>query len=389
MESTDSDIRNWSRLTAPGAPGNDCLRLAAAVLESSARLEWKSLDYYWKKETSYPMATANFLRAAGILEGNPSYAETGKRMRLELLDLARRTANLRGEFRHTNWGLPFPWPTLAAQRESGNRIFLAGDFFWDEANPLFVRDYPAHLGDAVTSSLMGEGLIDAYMRASDPALRDLIESLARWIVEECGYRRIHGRVFFNYSPAMRHTIYNGSALATAFVARAAHLLERSDWAALAASSMELLLDTQLPDGGWIYAVEKPDIEYHYGYILESFALVHSVAPDARLREKMITAADFYWRELFDPDGRAYNMVGKESETRLWAYGWALSAFVLTNRETGESRYLDYARTVAEYMIRHLWMPEAGFFRFKKNDPGIYLRDQAHAAFGLALLGSST
>ena len=41
--------------------------------------------------------------------------------------------------------------------------------------------------------------------------------------------------------------------------------------------------------------------------------------------------------------------------------------------------------MAAYIETHLWDPEAGAYRFKRDDPSHYMRDEAHAAYGMARL----
>lgn len=184
---------------------------------------------------------------------------------------------------------------------------------------------------------------------------------------------------------MKHEIYNGSALATAYLARAGQVLDIPEWMDLAERGMDLMLAVQDAEGGWIYAKEREEIEYHYGYNLESLALFQEVRPTSRVLDAIRLGADYYWERLIDPDGKCYDNIEKKSETRLWAYGWAVSAFCHVAAVTKDGTYLDYARTVAEYMNQHLWVPEAGAFRFKRDDPSFYMRDEAHVAYGLALL----
>lgn len=40
------------------------------------------------------------------------------------------------------------------------------------------------------------------------------------------------------------------------------------------------------------------------------------------------------------------------------------------------------------MMDNLWVAEVGAFRFKKDQEHFYMRDEAHAAYGLALLAAS-
>ncbi len=358
----------------------DFRKAADSLLKWAHDNQYSGEDYYWKSRECYPMALGYFLRAACALSRcfpeDAFYAEVVR----ELTSLILSRSNLLRGSRFHHWGLPFPWQSLA---DSGN--VLSGDFYWDEKNPLFTGPLPAHCGYGVTTAIVGEGIIDSFELGANENLREVIEQVGIWCVEDCGYRLIDGKVFFNYAPVMRHEIYNGSALVAAFMARAGKLLGNEEWVELAKSAMAFIADVQDEEGGWDYAKERKEIEYHYGYNLESLAIYHKAKKDTVALDALTLGADYYWDRLIDPDGKCYDNNEKLTETRLWAYGWAISAFLHVTSVTGDETYIGYAKTIAGYMMQNLWSAEIGAFRFKKNEEAFYMRDEAHAAYGFALL----
>lgn len=271
---------------------------ADALLGWARDRDYQGDDFYWKSTERYPMALGYFLRAACALSvrfpGDAFYTDVID----ELTSSIVGRSNLSGRSRYHHWGLPFPWPTLDDTENA-----LSGDFFWDPDNPLFSGPLPAHSGYGVTTAIVGHGLIDALDLNGDDGLREVIEQVGNRCVEDCGYRLIDGKVFFNYAPAMNHEIYNGSALVAAFLSRAAGLTGHDDWARLAASAMSLMSDVQDERGGWVYAKERQEIEYHYGYNLESLALYHRTTRDPSVLPTITLGVDYYLDHLIDPDGR--------------------------------------------------------------------------------------
>jgi rhamnogalacturonyl hydrolase YesR len=358
----------------------DYRKAADSLLKWAKGNQYSGEDYYWKSKECYPMALGYFLRAACTLSRrfpkDAFYSEVAG----ELTSLTLSRSNLLQTSRFHHWGLPFPWPTV-----DDTENVLSGDFFWDESNPLFSGPLPAHCGYGVTTAIVGQGLIDSFELTGSESLRDVIEQVGNWCVEDCGYRLIDEKVFFNYAPAMRHEIYNGSALVAAFMARAGKLLGKAQWIELAKSAMGYISDVQDEEGGWDYAKERREIEYHYGYNLESLAIYHEAENNPIALDALILGANYYWDRLIDPDGKCYDNNEKLTETRLWAYGWAISAFLHVTSVTGDQKYVDYAKTIAGYMMKNLWVEEVGAFRFKKGEEAFYMRDEAHAAYGLALL----
>lgn len=353
---------------------------ADALLGWARDRDYQGDDFYWKSTERYPMALGYFLRAACALSvrfpGDAFYTDVID----ELTSSIVGRSNLSGRSRYHHWGLPFPWPTLDDTENA-----LSGDFFWDPDNPLFSGPLPAHSGYGVTTAIVGHGLIDALDLNGDDGLREVIEQVGHRCVEDCGYRLIDGKVFFNYAPAMNHEIYNGSALVAAFLSRAAGLTGHDDWARLAASAMSLMSDVQDERGGWVYAKERQEIEYHYGYNLESLALYHRTTRDPSVLPTITLGVDYYLDHLIDPDGRCYDNDEKLDETRLWAYGWAVSGLLHAAAAVGDETYVSRARTIARYMMDNLWVEDVGAFRFKRDHEVFYMRDEAHAAYGIALL----
>lgn len=362
---------------------SDYRTTADSLLRWARDRDYEGHDFYWKSTERYPMALGYFLRAACALSvrfpRHAFYTEVIGELTASILNCS----NLTGQSRYHHWGLPFPWPTLDDTENA-----LSGDFFWDPDNPLFSGPLPAHSGYGVTTAIVGHGLIDAHELNGGDDLREVIEQVGRWCVEDCGYLLIDGKVFFNYSPAMKHEIYNGSALVAAFLSRAARLLGDVDWARLAASAMSFVSDVQDEHGGWVYAKERQEIEYHYGYNLESLALYHQATRDPAVLPTIALSAEYYLDHLIDPDGRCYDNDEKLDETRLWAYGWAVSGLLLAATAVDGDAYVARARTIARYMMDNLWAAEVGAFRFKKDQEHFYMRDEAHAAYGLALLAAS-
>lgn len=360
----------------------EALKKAESLLRWAVDHQFESEDYYWKEQACYPMALGYFLRAACVLRDekpeNPFFREVSE----DLVEKILSRSNLLQKSSYPHWGLPFPWPTL---EDTGS--ILAGDFFWDPDNPLFTGELPAHAGYGVTTAIVGQGLLDYFVQNAEARLREVLEGVGKWLLQDCGYREIGDRVFFNYAPNMKHEIYNGSALVAAYLGRAGRQLEIPEWVDLAERGMALMVEVQDAEGGWIYAKEREEIEYHYGYNLESLALFQEVRPTPPVLDAIRRGADFYWERLIDPDGKCYDNIEKQTETRLWAYGWAISAFCHVAAVTGDSAYLEYARRVADTMIQHHWVPEEGAFRFKPDDPSFYMRDEAHVAYGLALLAA--
>jgi hypothetical protein len=355
---------------------------ADSLLRWAQDRDYEGDDFYWKSTERYPMALGYFLRAACALSARFPYDSFYADIVDELTSSIISRSNLLGQSRYHHWGLPFPWPTV-----DGTENTLSGDFFWDESNPLFSGPLPAHIGYGVTTAIVGQGLIDSFQLTGRDGLLDVLEEVGHWCVEDCGYRLVDGKVFFNYAPAMKHEIYNGSALVAAFLARAARLLGNETWERLATSAMSLISDVQDETGGWFYAKERHEIEYHYGYNLESLALYHRATNEPSVAPTIALGADFYLDRLIDPDGRCYDNIEKTNETRLWAYGWAISGLLHANDVVPKPAYVERAKTIAERMMNLLWVEDVGAFRFTTDREAFYMRDEAHAAYGFALLGA--
>lgn len=117
-------------------------------------------------------------------------------------------------------------------------------------------------------------------------------------------------------------------------------------------------------------------------------------------------ADVTMRNHFRADGGTYHVLDYDQETRrvkaiergqgagclsAWSRGqaWSVYGYTMMHRETGEQSYLDFARHLALYAIRHPNMPQDGVPYWDFGAPGEERDSSAGAILASALLELST
>ena len=117
-------------------------------------------------------------------------------------------------------------------------------------------------------------------------------------------------------------------------------------------------------------------------------------------------ADVTLRHHFRPDGSAYHVLDYDQETgrvkaiergqgadcaTAWSRGqaWTVYGYTMMHRETGDVRYLDFARKAALFAIRHPDMPQDGVPHWDFGAPGEERDSSAGAILASALLELST
>jgi len=143
--------------------------------------------------------------------------------------------------------------------------------------------------------------------------------------------------------------------------------------------------------------------------LEMLCFVSEITGDPSFREVAMKHADTTLKNHFRENGSTWHVVSYDPETGVphakntaqgysddssWARGqaWALYGYTMMYRETGQTRYLDQARKVADLLVHHPNLPEDGIPYWDYDAPDIpdAVRDASAAAvMASALIELST
>ena len=138
-------------------------------------------------------------------------------------------------------------------------------------------------------------------------------------------------------------------------------------------------------------------------MIRSFAWGYHYLNDERYKEAAERAAEFLWATMRKPDGtlwHSYRNGVAKVDGMLDDYAFLLVALVDLHTVTGNGKWLDRAKTVADTMVKLFWDDQAGGFWFTVADTALIARSKnaldgsepsgnGMAALGLIRLANKT
>lgn len=138
-------------------------------------------------------------------------------------------------------------------------------------------------------------------------------------------------------------------------------------------------------------------------MVRSFALGYHHLGDDRYRQAAERAAEFLWTKMRKPDGtlwHSYRNGQAKVEGMLDDYAFLLVALMDLHTVTGDGKWLERAKTLADTMVELFWDEQAGGFWFTTNDDALIARSKnpldgaepsgnGMAALGLLQLANKT
>lgn len=173
-----------------------------------------------------------------------------------------------------------------------------------------------------------------------------------------------------------------------------------------------LLERYDPDVGLIRSWgDRDDQEEPYLVIIDNMMNLDllfdatELSRDSSFYDVAMSHADNTLRHFFRPDGSSYHVIEFDPQTgevlrkrtaqgaadsSAWARGqaWGLYGFTQTYGNTGDERYLEQARTIADFILMHPHLPEDGIPYWDFDAPGMpdtYRDASAAAIMASALL----
>jgi hypothetical protein len=188
-----------------------------------------------------------------------------------------------------------------------NRSPLYSRHAWGNHFPYVSRGgfIPMHEPTIVWTGLIGQVFIEAFKLFKIHRHREIIESIAEWIVSLPREETDRG-LCLSYTMLGVGSIHNSNMIGAAFLAGAAEITQKSEYLSLAKKAMLYSCARQLPDGSWYYG-EAPKVRwidaFHTGYNLDSLKRYQEYAQDNTFDLQLLRGLEFFKRSFFKPSGR--------------------------------------------------------------------------------------
>jgi hypothetical protein len=290
-----------------------------------------------------PKAMGSFLRAFSIL-----YQVQPKSEIREKADFLFDWLNGNPTVGYTGkcWGYPFPWATFDK----------------------FVGPF---VPSSVVTATVCKGVWEYHRITHDPRAAELIEDASKFLINDLDRTKDQTGQCISYTPIEQDVCYNASLLAGEVIAMSYVLTGNNDLKNLCKDLVGFVLARQRPDGRWNYSMnmktglEREQIDFHQGFILESIYNIHRLLriDDLKWKDALVRGARFYREKQFFTDGRSMWRIPREYPVDIHNQSQGIIAFSLLRDLDPD--YFRFAQTIADWTEKHMQASD-GHYYFRKN-----------------------
>jgi hypothetical protein len=323
--------------------GNKYLRLvySQAIMRSPLNIR----PLFLIPRTRNPKGTALFVMTYLNLfnaKHFPEYLDRAK----QLLDWLR--LNYSPGFSGMCWGYQYPWQDVG---------FYA----------------PAHLPNRIVTYFVASAFLDAYDLCREKSYLDIARSSADFMLKDPKILYEDNNMkCLSYVPdkSINWVVMDVSALCAVLLSRLGSILNDSFLLQQAKKLIYYVVDKQTSYGAWFYTHPaganrlKMHDNYHTGYILDAILDYSRYSGDNDFRPNYLHGLDYYYRQLFLPDGAPKWMNNKVYP--LDVHGSAQGILTFLKAAQLDEKYLIFGRRIAGWAIDHMQNKRYGYFYYQQT-----------------------
>jgi hypothetical protein len=197
----------------------------------------------------------------------------------------------------------------------------------------------------------------------DPEALEIAESSAHFMASRLNRSFVSDdAVCFSYTPSDQTLIYNSSALAGVFLARAARLGENEAFLSLARKAMVFLARGQLPTGGWYYGKLRRQrwIDgFHTSYNVCALLDYQQITGDRAFEQAMLLGHRYYQTTFFTSDGAPKYFHNRVYPLDIHSCSQAILHFIAFS--SIDPMALDHAWKTFHWTMRNMAAPDGSFY----------------------------
>jgi hypothetical protein len=226
-----------------------------------------------------------------------------------------------------------------------------------------------HESTIVWTGLIGQVFLEAYELFQNPRHREIIGSIAEWIMALPRLRTNTG-LCLSYVMSRQSSIHNSNMIGAAFLAGAARILQKNEYREIAHRAMEYSCAAQLPDGGWYYG-EDPMFHwidvFHTGYNLDSLRRYIRASNDPSLNGHLQRGFAYFQKNFFETSGQVRYYFDKTTPVDIQCASQAIDT--LMHFSDYDPECLRMAEKSACWYAEHM-QGKDGHFYFRRYPLGI-------------------
>jgi hypothetical protein len=236
-----------------------------------------------------------------------------------------------------------------------------GNHFLYASRSGYISKYESTI---VWTGLIGQVFLEAYSLFGNVRHREIIESIADWIMELPRKETKNG-LCLSYIMPRQSSIHNSNMIGAAFLAAAAAVIKRPEYGLIARRAMEYSCARQLQDGAWYYGEEQKhhwiDI-FHTGYNLDALKRYETYTDDQSFSDCLAKGYKYFVMNFFEPSGRVKYYFNRTTPVDIQCASQAIDTLLLFSSEDPDSSLM--ATKTACWYIQKM-QDRDGHFDFRR------------------------
>lgn len=226
--------------------------------------------------------------------------------------------------------------------------------------------------DIIGNEAIGRFFLELCKHQPNDLYNDIYISVKDFFLKKY-FIRNKGKSFFKYKP---HTpshqwCYNASAIAASYVVKVSETINKTSENIETEEACRSIVLQQKPEGEWWYSLnlnsgyEKPQIDFHQGFILDALLeyMEYTGFTDHFLKSYK-KGLEFYHKKQFLPSGQGIYRYPKKWPVNIHNQAQGIITFTRAAKAGFGDKYFDFARTIAEWTIKHMQGSDGHFYFLK-------------------------
>jgi len=252
--------------------------LAVAPMIVSEALIPKGRTLFWHKQR-FPIADAHYAMGFALLAqatGRERYLARAAHF-LQVLERTRCPG-----YQHYGWGYPFDWVTCTGVMRAHTPLVTTTPYAYEAFDLVYRIDGNVHW-------------LDIMQSISEHVFTDIKDHELSATTASAGY-----------NPSdLRGGVINASAYRAFLLTAAAQRFSRDDYARTAERNLQFVLNSQQPDGSWLYAADGTRTfvdHFHTCFVLKALAKIERLTGREDCTRAIEAGIMYYTKHLFDAEG---------------------------------------------------------------------------------------
>ncbi len=245
---------------------------------------------------------------------------------------------------------------------SPHESYFSWGYDWDYLSLRGSR-LPAFSPNCIASYFCGTAMLEMSEVFGDREALEIAESTAGFMASRLNRSfESADAICFSYTPNDKTLIYNSSALAGLFLARAGKLSGNQAYVSLARKAMVFLVRGQLKSGGWYYGQRRRQRwidSFHTSYNVCALLDYQQTSGDRTFEEAMLAGHRYYQSAFFRRDGAPRYFHNRTFPIDIHACSQAILHF--TAFSAMDPAALEHAWKTFHWTTRNMAAPDGSFY----------------------------